>query len=330
MAHTSPLTIWRSSLSDDADADLPVRLLVRGLDDLQRYCASLPDALAELWSEVERGLALRSRSPEQLFLGPSGTPAFHLLAWTAESLFDDPAADAGVAAAGESMLCNYVAVRCQDDLVDEVDANPLWTYLAQAFLCRAIRLQVEVSADPAAFMTVWEDQALRFTEAATVDAQLRCDPSAAWTAPDVALQGRKFLPMAAPLTALLVRGGRADLAPAMLETVQRLGLGLQLSNDLVAAGHDLECGLGSPVLARLGLRPGEHGPQHVHGALCAAAEDGGVDEILELVVASYRTSAEPLAELDSPRLSRHLDDRIAALRDTAVRLLTQAVFPDAP
>jgi len=324
------LNTWRTGLPDGDDADLAVRLLSRGLDDLQRYCASLPPSLAELWLEVEQGLARRAASPESLFLGPTGTPAFHLLAWTAESLFDDPAGDAGVAAAGESMLCNYVAVRCQDDLVDEVDANPLWTYLAQAFLCRAIRLQVEVCDDPAAFLGVWEDQALRFTDAATVDAQLRCDPAARWSAADIALQGRKFLPMAAPLTALLVRAGCAKQAPAMLETVQRLGLGLQLSNDLLAAAHDLDCGLGSPVLARLGLRAGEHTGHDVQPALRASVADGDLDAILELITAAYRSCTEPLSDLDSPRLARHVDERIVALRDTAVRLLSRAVFADAP
>lgn len=73
--------------------------------------------------------------------------------------------------------------------------------------------------------------------------------------------------MAMTLVALLLAAGRASDLSAMYQTVERLGVGLQLSNDIFGVSRDLTPRQGSPFLADLDLEPGRDAPYNLYPAL---------------------------------------------------------------
>ena len=317
---------WRPRPPHQGDRELDGELLRSSFVGLHRFSDGLPPTLSECLEEVLEKMAERSPGPESLFLSDRGTPAYTMLAWLAESLGDrDLPADA-VTAAADAMLLTYLSVRCQDDLVDEAWADPVWTYLAETLMAHAVQLEAQLSGDPTTFLEAWERQVLEFSEAGARDARWRATTDAVWDADAIRLQGYKFLPMAGPLTALLIRAGRAQDVAALVETVTVLGVGLQLTNDLLWAAPDLENGLGSPFLARMGLVPGRDGPAEVRAAFREGMADERMARYFAMIVAAYRSSLQPLAHLSGDRLARHVDLRIVAITEEMVARGARAVL----
>lgn len=309
--------------------DLAARLLAAALDRVEAHGRErLPEPLAGQWREVlERWRAkLPPGGVEAQFLGPWGTPAFPLLAWVAEAVLAEPGSEPSLLAS-EAMMAWYFALRVQDDIVDDgAPAERVW--LVQALEARALRLMVEAAGDFPAMLAEWERLTTDFAAAALADLRLRADPRAAWGEAEVALQGRKFLPMAGPLQALLIRAGRTDALDAVRAGVERLSVGLQLTNDLAGAATDLDNGERSPFAAALGLVPGLHAAVDLEPAIRRGLRSGAYQAYVSRTEAALRSSLEPFALLPGARLIEHVEARVAALtehaRIAAVRALTGA------
>ncbi|MBI4705839.1 MAG: hypothetical protein HY744_32505, partial [Deltaproteobacteria bacterium] len=295
--------------------DLAARLLRHGIDRARAHGDALPEPLAACWREIYGGWQERigPGGPERQFASAMGTPAFVLLGWVAESVLPEPAGEP-VLDAAEAMACWYLALRCQDDVVDE-GAPAERVYLAQTLESRALGLMLRAAGQAEAMLAVWEEIVVDFAAAALEDVRKRAAPDSVWDERAIALQGRKFLPMAGPLAALLVRAGKADAWPRLRQTVERLSVGLQLTNDLAGASEDLAAGRHSPFLGALGLRPGLHAAADVEPAIRRGLRTGAWPEYLERTRAALRSALEPLAALPSPRLAEHVRGRIAALEE---------------
>jgi radical SAM protein with 4Fe4S-binding SPASM domain len=304
-------------------------LLRVSFDRFDRFSDTLPAPLAEMLRDVRsrwRGFTPSDDPNSSFFLGAGGTPAFQLVAWLAESIIPAPPNfDAKTQAAGEGMLCLYFSVRCQDDRVDE-GANPKLAYLEGALTARALQLLVEVAGDAEAMLSEWEGFARKFGAAAHRDALLRSADHADWDDEAIALQGHKYLPMAMPLVALLLAAGRANDLPAMYQTVERLGVGLQLSNDIYGVSRDLTTRQGSPLLADLDLEPGRNAPDNLYPSIRRSLRKGTFQRTFELAANALRSGLEPLAGLASPRLAEHVEERVHKLETTYRSMSTTALF----
>lgn len=304
-------------------------LLGVSFDRFDQFTDTLPISLAEMlrsvrsrWMDYTPG----ERPAANFFLGAGGTPAFQILAWLVESLApDSPDLDVEAEAAGESMLCLYFSVRCQDDRVDE-GADPKLAYLEGILTARALRLLVEVAGDSTAMLAEWEAFSRNFGAAALRDAQLRSAAHAIWDDEAIELQGQKYLPMALPLVALLLAAGRASEIPALYRTIERLGVGLQLSNDIFGVARDLATRQGSPFLADLDLEPGRNAPHNLFPAIRRSLRKGNFRRTFEMAVEALRAGVEPLAGLGSPRLAKHVEDRVLELEAMYRRLSMAALF----
>jgi radical SAM protein with 4Fe4S-binding SPASM domain len=304
-------------------------LLRVSFDRFDRFSDTLPASLAGLLDGVRIrwiGGTPGDQPAKSFFLGAGGTPAFQLLAWLAESLDPAPGHFAALAeAAGEGMLCLYFAVRCQDDRVDEA-ANPKLAYLEGALTARAIQLLVEVAGDAPAMLAEWEAFSRKFGDAAHRDASMRSADHAVWDDEAIVLQGHKYLPMALPLVALLIAAGRTSDLSAIYQTVERLGVGLQLSNDIYGVERDLATRQGSPFLAALDLEPGRNAPHNLYPSIRRSLRNGTLHKTFELAADALRGGLEPLASLASPRLARHVEQRILELEAAHRRISTIAIF----
>jgi radical SAM protein with 4Fe4S-binding SPASM domain len=304
-------------------------LLKVSFDRFDRFSDTLPLPLGNLLDGVRTrwlGCTPGSEPVTSFFLGAGGTPAFQLLAWLAESI--DPAPqnwDGLVEAAGEGMLCLYFSVRCQDDRVDEA-ANPKLTYLEGALTARAVQLLVGVAGDASAMLAEWESFTRKFGEAAHRDAELRSADHSIWDDEAIALQGHKYLPMALPLAALLLGAGRSSALPAMYQTVERLGVGLQLTNDIYGVHRDLATRQGSPFLADLDLEPGRSAPYNLYPSIRRSLRNGKFQRTFELAADALRSGLEPLAGFSSPRLAQHVEQRVLELEANHRRMSMAALF----
>lgn len=308
--------------------DFAETLLSASVQRFERFQEALQEPLKTVLNDVQARWArstMADHSYSRFFLGAGGTPAFQLLASLAESLLPEALHSAIPETAGEAMICLYFAVRCQDDRVDE-DADPKLTYLEEALLARALRLLAEIAGDASAMLAQWESLTHDFGAAAHRDATFRCDPQARWDDEAIALQGRKYLPMSAPLIALFIAAGRASELPALRLAVERLGLGLQLSNDIFGLERDLDTKRSSPFLADLDLRPGRDTVSSALPGVRRALRKGHFQRIFEQASSALRSGLEPLAHLASPRLSRHVEERIQELETTHRRLSLLALF----
>jgi hypothetical protein len=231
------------------DDDLASRLLLHARGRLDRHGEALPAPLDRVYADVRDEWLdkIGGGGAEELFLGPWGTPAFPLLAWVAEGCLDptdgQPARDAA-----EAMLAWYLALRCQDDVVDE-DAPAERIYLEQALAAHAVGLLVQAAGDAGQMLAVWSRVTTDFAAYALHDARLQARSDSTWSEADLAKQGRKYLPMAAPPAALLIRAGRADQVDRLIDALVRMATGLQLTNDLRGVRRDLAAGLASPYTA---------------------------------------------------------------------------------
>jgi radical SAM protein with 4Fe4S-binding SPASM domain len=304
-------------------------LLEVSFDRFDQFSDTLPAPLATLFGGVLTrwsGFTSGNQPATSFFLGAGGTPAFQLLAWLAESIHPVPENwDGLVAAAGEGMLCLYFSVRCQDDRVDE-GANPKLTYLEGVLTARAVKLLVEVAGDAPAMLAEWETFARKFGDAAHRDAELRSADHAIWDDEAIALQGHKYRPMSLPLAALLLAAGRSSDLSAMYQTVERLGVGLQLSNDIYGVHRDLETRQGSPFLADLDLEPGRGAPYNLYPSIRRTLRNGKFQRTFQLAADALRAGLEPLASLSSPRLAKHVEQRVLELEATHRRLSMAALF----
>jgi radical SAM protein with 4Fe4S-binding SPASM domain len=308
-----------------SDDDLAQRLVCRALADMGRVGSALPGALRagwqETWSRWQR--QIHPALPEQHFLVPTGTPAFQLLAWVAESVLDEPESPP-TWLAGEAMLAWYFALRIQDDIVDE-DAPPVLSFLEQVLSAHALRVMVEVAGRAEPMVRIWERVVRDFATTAVEDARQRADGGFLWTEEVLACQGRKYLPMAGPLAALLLNAGRDSEAEGVVAMVEELSTGLQLTNDLFGASKDLAGGERSPYLAALGLQPGLHGPDDLGPAVCRGVRSGAHQAFQERIESHLRAAPE-LLPLSSPRLERHVSERLDQLRTVCTGQRLEAVM----
>lgn len=310
-----------------ADAEATGELLRDAFERLEAHVSTLQAPLGDLWRQVrtEWEANIAPADAHDLFAGPTGTPAFPLLLWTARGALGDPLAPP-VRRAAEATLAWYFALRCQDDVVDG-DATPERLFLESSLSAHAVRCLIDAAGDADAILSVWQDLTDRFAAFAATDARVRGDPDASWSVELVARQGEKYLPMAGAPAALLIRGGHASSIPALVRAVVVLSRGLQLTNDLHGAARDLTSATHSPYLATLGLRPGDHGPADeapaIRRATLTGVYDGYIDGILESLDEGVRLLPDPV---ERAGLARHVAARRSALEEHRARALFRATF----
>ena len=306
------------------DDDLASRLLLHARGRLDRHGEALPAPLDRVYADVRDEWLdkIGGGGAEELFLGPWGTPAFPLLAWVAEGCLDptdgQPARDAA-----EAMLAWYLALRCQDDVVDE-DAPAERIYLEQALAAHAVGLLVQAAGDAGQMLAVWSRVTTDFAAYALHDARLQARSDSTWSEADLAKQGRKYLPMAAPPAALLIRAGRADQVDRLIDALVRMATGLQLTNDLRGVRRDLAAGLASPYTAAVGLQPGLHAEADAAPALRRAVRTGAWDGYVERIERALRDGVSALPELPGERMATHLGERLEVLSHHRASMILKA------
>ncbi len=300
-----------------------ITLFEAAMARLEQRAAGFPPALAGLWREVVADWRARlpDGHPGEMFRAPTGTPALTLLLAVSE----ERTGSEGRLLAAEAMLAAYFAVRCQDDVID-AGASVTRLYLQAALSDHALGRLVTLSADPAAMVSAWAALSVDFADAALCDARLRADFSADWSAAELALLGRKYLPMVGPLHALLLAEGRCDQADALRAGVEALAVGLQMTNDLLGERTDLAEGVRSPWLAALGLSPLSHTADDLTPGLRRALQSGALAAWFTRIRASLDEAQALLSPLCSPRLPTHLDARRAALTALETRLSLRAAL----
>lgn len=252
---------------------------------------------------------------EGLFVGPEGSPAFVLLAWLGQGL---ELSEASVQRAQQAMLALYLAVRIQDDLVDE-GAEPRGAYLQQLLTGTALGW---MSLEP----QDWTRGMGAFVDAALRDLTLRTS-AAPWTEEATALQGAKYLPMALPLVSLAREAGRPELVEPLFELVEALGVPLQLTNDLLGGARDLAEGQRSSYLAILGLDPSRHGVEELGAAERRAWKTGPLRTHLHAIDSALGACEVRAAAFElGPLLQTHIQARRKALGRRKLRLGARAAF----
>jgi radical SAM protein with 4Fe4S-binding SPASM domain len=295
--------------------DLAQQCLSRAKSALNTYTQEFPDFLSQTWKNIHNEWLkkIHKKGPEELFLGPEGTPAFPLLAFVAESVLQPPAGEP-LWLASEAMLHAYFGFRCQDDIVDE-KAPRERIYLGQHLVERSLRLMVAAAGDGTAMLQEWESISRDFAASAQADAQLRTHHRGAWSEGAVTYQRHKFLPMLGPLVALLIRANRKELIPQLRRGSEQLSLALQLANDWASARRDLDTEQDSPYLNALGLRPGLHRQADLLPAVRRAIRLGSYQRYGHDVDRAFDQVAALLPAFSSPRLAQHLAERREAFKE---------------
>ena len=309
-----------------ARRDLASALLDRALLRLDRWTAALPPSLAARWSALHRrwcqGRERAARAREH-FCGPEGSPAFELLAWVLEAYLPGPRRRDVGEVAGEAMLCLYFAARAQDDRVDE-GTDRADAFLEHALSARATELLAGVAGRRPSWAAVQASLALDFAEAA-LDDLTRRTTDAAWDDAAYAAQGRKYNPMTVPLAAVLVGAGRGRRVAALRRAMESLSIGLQLTNDLLGAQHDLTTGQRTPWLSTLRLRPGTDGLEAYLPAVRRALRRGDVSAYVDRIADAFEEGLARCPTPDAPRLRRHLRARREALAQRVIGLQLRAL-----
>ena len=145
-----------------ADAEATAELLRDAFERLEAHVSTLQAPLGDLWRQVrtEWEANIAPADAHDLFAGPTGTPAFPLLLWTARGALGDPLAPP-VRRAAEATLAWYFALRCQDDVVDG-DATPERLFLESSLSAHAVRCLIDAAGDADAILSVWQDLTDRF------------------------------------------------------------------------------------------------------------------------------------------------------------------------
>jgi hypothetical protein len=215
------------------------------------------------------------RSLEASLSAAATTPGLALMDALREDVglaADDPRF---VAVAGGAILL-YAYVRLQDDLVDEPEAWDRGDVFTAEVLASASARELARAVDAievgggtsesgggrrgagtagrsggAAFFAFREEVMRSFAEVAAweLDVYRKADEGALRERhEDTAWLGRKLLPMAVPLGALVVAAGREADLPEVVRFVVALGEGIQLVNDVLNAAEDHVSRRPTPVL----------------------------------------------------------------------------------
>lgn len=307
--------------------DLAEAMLLRALRRHEAWGEALPTALRGRWAALitrwRQGEPLEARARAH-FCGPVQSPAFELLAWALEEWAPARGRRSLGEQVGEALLCEYFALRSEDDRVDE-GADPADALLEHALRARAERLLGTASGDAEALARHREPLAVAFAEASLRDAALRRDDAAVWDDAAVRAQGEKFLPMVHALAAVALRHGRADHLDALEAGVRHLGVALQLTNDLFGARHDLATRQRTAWLARLDLAPSRDTQRDYLPAVRRAARRGHVATFTARIEAAMDAALQAFEPRRGARLKRHLRARRLALRTHVIALQMEAV-----
>jgi radical SAM protein with 4Fe4S-binding SPASM domain len=311
---------------DHREDDWAKGLLRQALERFETFGSALDEPSRALWLDAYEGWLAKigPGGPETHFFGPRTTPAFQLLAWIAESLWEQPKRQPAVISAAEAMVALYMAVRVQDDVIDEGDAPEL-IFLEHLLTARALTLLVEAAGEPLSILDQWGQVTRDFANAALIDLRLRQNPDAVWTEDHIDLQGLKYLPMYLPLAALMIRGGQSDALDDLRLMIERLAVGLQLGNDLFGAPHDLDTEQRSPYLAALKLVPGLHRRADLAPALARGLRSGAYLRYMDRIELAFDEAQALAPRLPSDRLVCHLRERRDALRRVRLRQSMQGL-----
>ena len=289
------------------------------LDDLEAWGEDLGEALGPAWRALR--LRLRLREGPGYFLHPLALPILQLPLWLA--LGPVPAPEAEVYDAAGSAAAGYLAVRIQDDLLDEgAGGSPADLMLALVLFARHHHLAARVAGPSAAFQELSEQRWRAYAEAMAQEALLSPETPITEARFQVLLQ--RSGPLLLPPAALLLPRAPA-LLPALTRLVDHLARSHQLFTDAIDAEKDLRNGNRSRVLDRMGAA---EGAQVVRRRLYL---EGGLDEVTAEAVALVEAARGEVRTLGLPQAEAWLDTRLATMeqvRQEAFATLFRRILAD--
>lgn len=225
--------------------------MTRAFAALSTLTRSLPPPLDARFARVRERLGRSNQSDtlEGALSSSAATPGLSLFdAYRRDLGLEE--ADPRVAALAEGMLCLYLHVRIQDDVVDEPALfDRPFIYLAEVFSAASARAFAQALPGEPGFFAFRERVLARFSAAAAWEIDL-LHPGAASVDEERRI-GEKLLPMAIPLGALSFLAGPREEADALVGVALPLATSLQVVNDLLNLPEDHLGGRPTPLLHRL-------------------------------------------------------------------------------
>ncbi len=193
-------------------------------------------------------LSRHGHSPQRLneavLFHPLGHPMVQLIDWAATSL--DPQTQLDLM---ESAVAGYLAVRAQDDLLDEAVGGSEVTLLSTVILARHQALLARHVAD-VSFWTLFEERWAAYAAGMAAEERLH-HPTSAFTDEDYEMVLQRSMPLLIPPAAVLALEDRSDQVPDLTVLVDRLVRATQLYNDFHDAPDDLRAGNHTRMVRRL-------------------------------------------------------------------------------
>lgn len=303
----------------------PPPWLEASIEAVERSLGSIEPPLAGRLSRLGARIARINggRSLLTSLCGAASTPFPFLL----EGLRADvglPLDDPRVALVGEGAVLLYFYVRLQDDVVDEPALCDRADVYAMEVLSSASERAFACAVDGAARFFQFKEEVMRsFATVAAWEVDVYCRGGGCGDAE--ARLGGKFLPMAVPLGALALAGGRPALLSALAGFVSTLGCALQLINDVLNVGEDHANGRDTPVLRSLReggrLWPGDPPPR----ARALLLSDPALDRALDQARARVDEAERAAIEMGASSVAAVVRERAGFLDTVPDRLLMLAL-----
>lgn len=251
---------------------------------LARLGPTLGPDLEPAWDALRTRLGLHES--DAYFRHPMALPVLDLPLWVARALgsWGQPVAPERVERALESAALGYLAVRLQDDWMDEgTGPDPAQVlFLSQALLVRHLAL---LGGDPVRWQRSW----IRYGDAMLLERRVHqgapCDETTF-----LRILGRSG-PLVLPAAALLDEAGQACRVPRLERVVEALARAHQRFQDGVDASKDLAHGNWTWTVRRFG---GEQGPQALKTRLFLG---GGLDQVVSQARADLEEAREGAEDL---------------------------------
>jgi hypothetical protein len=298
----------------------------RALDAYARWIAAAPAPLTDRLARVHALIASRQGAGSVLgaLTSPFTTPWLALLEAYREDL---GLPDAGaIDAVAEGTLGLYFYLRIQDDVIDTpATSDPSYLYAAEIFAGASAEAFARVAGARPAFWALRRQilDELAATSAWEIDTYRRMDPAEAAERLEehATLLGSKLMPLAIPLAALGLEGGKDGAFDWIGPFSRSFGAALQIENDLLNARDDHAAGRLTPSLVALyaGGRVTRDGQSHLVWPTLVG--DPALTRMIHAARAHIEAAVARATEAGAPAVAAVAARRLSTLGEIAPRLL---------